>query len=224
MPNRWRTFTRAWTCADTFERRSLVIRLPVALYKPLVFLLCVAPLGQMIWSLYSGAFQPNPVEALLHASGDWTLRLLLITLAVTPLKRLTGWRRPVLWRRMLGLFTFFYAALHFTIWLWLDRELLWSQILEDLAKRPFITVGFAALLILCALAATSNNWSMRRLGAGWQKLHRLVYLAALLGILHYWWLVKADVREPLIYLAIYLLLMLLRLPKRALVRRQGACT
>ena len=184
----------------------------VRLYKPLIFLLCLVPLGLMAWGLYSGGYQPNPVEALLHATGDWTLRLLLITLAVTPIRRLTGWRRPVLWRRMLGLFSFFYAALHFTIWLVLDRELLWGQVLEDLVKRPFITVGFAAFVILLALAVTSNNWSMRRLGAGWKRLHRLAYLAALLGVLHYWWLVKADVREPLLYLAVFGLLMVLRLP------------
>ncbi len=166
----------------------------------------------MLWQLSSGALQPNPVEALLHGTGDWTLRLLLVTLAVTPLKRLTGWRRPVLWRRMLGLFSFFYAVLHFLVWLALDRELLWSQILEDLTKRPFVMVGFAAWLILLALAVTSNLWSMRRLGANWKRLHRLVYAAALLGVLHYWWLVKADVREPLIYLAVYAGLMALRLP------------
>lgn len=189
-----------------------MIRLPVPLHKPLIFLLCLVPLAQMGWGLYTEALQPNPVEALLHASGDWTLRLLLITLAVSPLKRLTGWRRPMLWRRMLGLFSFFYAALHFTIWLVLDRELLWSEVLVDLTKRPYIMVGFSALLILVALASTSNIWSMRRLGVRWQKLHRLVYLAALLGILHYWWLVKADVREPLIYLGVFALLMALRLP------------
>ena len=180
------------------------------LYKPLIFALCLLPLAQLTWGLFSGALQPNPVEALLHGAGDWALRLLLVTLAVTPLKRITGWRRPMLWRRMLGLFSFFYAALHFTIWLVLDRGLLWSEIVVDLTKRPYIVVGFTAFLILLALAVTSNTWSMRRLGKGWQKLHRLVYLAALLAILHYWWLVKADVREPLIYLGIFLVLMALR--------------
>jgi len=190
--------------------------MPAKFYKPLIFLLCLIPLGQLAWGLYSGALQPNPVEALLHGTGDWALRLLLVTLAVTPLKRLTGWRRPVLWRRMLGLFSFFYASLHFTIWLVLDRELLWSEILVDLTKRPYIVVGFTAFLILLALAVTSNSWSMRRLGTGWKRLHRLAYLAALLGILHYWWLVKADVREPLIYLGVFAVLMglRLRLPSR----------
>lgn len=188
--------------------------MPVRLYKPLLFLLCLLPLGQMARGLYTGALQPNPVEALLHGTGDWALRLLLVTLAVTPLRRLTGWRRPVLWRRMLGLFSFFYAALHFTVWLVLDRELLWSEVLVDLTERPYIMVGFSAFLILFSLAVTSNSWSMRRLGARWQKLHRLVYLAALLAILHYWWLVKADVREPMIYLGVFALLMGLRLPAR----------
>ena len=186
--------------------------MPTSLHKPLLFLLCLGPLAWMAWGLSSGALQPNPVEALLHASGDWTLRLLLVTLAVTPLRRLTSWRRPLLWRRMLGLFSFFYAVLHFTIWLVLDRELLWSEVLVDLTERPYIMVGFAAFLILLSLAVTSNAWSMRRPGRRWQQLHRLAYLAALLGVLHYWWLVKADVREPLIYLGVFLLLMLLRLP------------
>lgn len=194
--------------------------MPTMLHKPLIFLLCLIPLGQMAWGLHSDTLQPNPVKALLHATGDWTLRLLLITLAVTPLRTLTGWRRPVLWRRMLGLFSFFYAGLHFVIWLGLDRELVWGLVLEDLTERPFITVGFAAFLILAALAATSNIRSMRRLGAGWKRLHQLAYLAALLGVVHYWWLVKADVREPAIYLGIFLLLMVLRLPRiKVLVRR-----
>jgi len=179
----------------------------VKAYKPAIFVLCLLPLMWMVWGLYTGALQPNPVEALLHGTGDWALRLLLVTLAVTPLRRLTGWRRPVLWRRMLGLFSFFYAALHFTVWLVLDRELLWSEVLADLAKRPYIVVGFSAFLILLALAATSNTWSMRRLGANWKRLHRLAYVAALLGVLHYWWLVKADVREPLVYLAVFAVLM-----------------
>ncbi len=186
--------------------------MPARIYKPLIFLLCLIPLGQLAWGLYSGALQPNPVEALLHGTGDWALRLLLVTLAVTPLRRITGWRRPVLWRRMLGLFSFFYAFLHFSIWLVLDRELLWSEVLVDLTKRPYIIVGFSAFLILLALAVTSNTWSMRSLGANWKRLHRLAYLAALLAILHYWWLVKADVREPLIYLGVFLVLMGLRLP------------
>ncbi len=184
----------------------------VKFLKPLIFLLCLMPLAQLGWGLYSGVLQPNPVEALLHGTGDWALRLLLVTLAITPLRRLSGWRRPVLWRRMLGLFSFFYAALHFAIWLVLDRELMWGLVLEDLGKRPYIMVGFAALLILLALAVTSNVFSMRRLGANWKRLHRLAYLAALLGIVHYWWLVKADVREPLIYLGIFGILMVLRLP------------
>ena len=184
----------------------------VRFVKPSLFLLCLLPLARLLWGLYSGALQPNPVEALLHGTGDWTLRLLLVTLAITPLRRLTGWRRPVLWRRMLGLFSFFYAVLHFTIWLALDRELMWGLVLEDLSKRPYIMVGFAALLILLALAVTSNAFSMRRLGANWKRLHRLAYVAALLGVLHYWWLVKADVREPLIYLGVFAVLMGLRLP------------
>ena len=183
-----------------------------SLDKSLIFLICLLPLGMMGWALGQGELQPNPVEALLHGSGDWALRLLLVTLAVTPLRRLSGWRRPLRWRRMLGLFSFFYALIHFAIYLVLDRELIWAEIWIDLTERPYVVLGFCALLVLSALAATSNRWSMARLGRNWRRLHRLVYLAALSAILHYAWLVKADLREPMIYLLIFVVLMAARLP------------
>ncbi|HEC06144.1 MAG TPA: sulfoxide reductase heme-binding subunit YedZ, partial [Thiolapillus brandeum] len=165
-------------------------------WRLLVFLASLLPLAYMTWAAFSDSLGPNPVEALSHETGSWALRFLLITLAITPLRRLTGWRRPVLLRRMLGLFSFFYASLHVLVWLWLDREFAWGGMLADIAKRPYITVGFLSFLILTALAATSNALSMRRLGLRWKQLHRLVYVAALLAVLHFIWLVKADLLEP----------------------------
>jgi len=173
----------------------------------------------MVWDASNDRLGANPVEALSHESGSWALRFLLITLAITPLRRLTGWHKPVLLRRMLGLFSFFYACLHFLVWLWLDREFAWGSMLADIATRPYVTVGFLSFLILLVLALTSNMFSMRRLGLRWKGLHRLVYAAALLAILHFIWLVKADLMQPLIYLGIFVVLMLLRLPRKAVMRK-----
>ncbi len=184
-----------------------------------VFLLSLLPLAAMIWGAFHGNLGANPVEALSHESGSWALRFLLVTLAITPLRRLTGWRRLGLLRRMLGLFSFFYACLHFLVWLWLDQEFAWGSMLADIAMRPYVTVGFLSFLILTILALTSNMFSMRRLGLRWKGLHRLVYAAALLAILHFIWLVKVDLMQPLIYLGIFVLLMLLRLPRNVVMRK-----
>ncbi|MGD8514130.1 MAG: protein-methionine-sulfoxide reductase heme-binding subunit MsrQ [Granulosicoccaceae bacterium] len=178
--------------------------------KPTVFLLCLMPLAFLGWRIYADALGPNPVEELLHRSGDWALRLLLLTLSMTPLRRLTGWTGWVRLRRMLGLYAFFYVSLHFLIYLWLDREFLWHEIIVDVGKRPYIMVGFAALLILLPLAVTSTRGWQRRLGRNWTRLHQWVYLAGLGGVMHFIWLVKADVREPLIYAAWLLTGLLLR--------------
>jgi methionine sulfoxide reductase heme-binding subunit len=180
--------------------------------KSALFLACVAPLGVLGFRIASGGLGANPVEEVLHFTGDWALRLLLGTLAVTPLRRLTGQGWLVRWRRMLGLFAFFYAVLHFMVYLVLDRQLDWGEIIADLGKRPYITVGFAALLFMVPLAVTSTRGWVRRLGRRWQRLHRVVYLIAVLGVLHYLWLVKADLREPLVYAAVLALLLVLRLP------------
>ncbi len=141
----------------------------------------------------------NPVETLSHRTGDWSLRFLLLTLAVTPLRRLTGWNGLIKFRRMLGLFAFFYVCLHFGVYLIFDQFFDWASIVEDVAKRPYITVGFAGWLLLIPLAVTSTNGMTKRLGRNWQRLHRLVYLIGTLGVLHYLWLVKADIAEPLLY-------------------------
>jgi sulfoxide reductase heme-binding subunit YedZ len=155
----------------------------------------------------------NPIEAILHVSGRWALAFLLLSLAVTPVRRITGWHRVIGLRRLLGLFAFFYAALHFLIYLGLDQGFAWSFIGEDIAERPFITVGFAALVLLTPLAVTSTRGWIRRLGKRWQLLHRLVYPAAALGVLHFYWKVKADTFWPLIVAFILGALLLARTPR-----------
>jgi len=178
----------------------------------LLLLAGLVPLVLLVADGLAGGLQPNPVETVLHRTGDWTLRLLLLTLALRPLQRLTGRPGWLRWRRMAGLYTFFYAVLHFLTWAWLDREWQFAGMLADVAKRPYITVGFTALLLLVPLAVTSNRVAMRRLGRNWQRLHRAVYLIAVLGVIHYLWLVKADLEEPLIYGLVLGVLLLLRLP------------
>ncbi|HEU4516460.1 MAG TPA: protein-methionine-sulfoxide reductase heme-binding subunit MsrQ [Steroidobacteraceae bacterium] len=181
--------------------------------KPMVFLLCLLPalwLAAGIFALQAGdtsaasarALGANPVEKIQDTLGIWGLRLLLLTLAVTPLRVIGGWPKLQLFRRMLGLFAFFYVTLHFAWYLFVDQAFDWRQLVADVAKRPYITAGFTAFLLLLPLAATSTQRAMRRLGRRWGRLHRLVYVAAILGCIHFWWQVKADVREPLVYAAI----------------------
>ena len=184
----------------------------IAAVKPLVFAACLVPLALLAWDTAQGTLGPDPVAALEHRTGLWALRLLLLTLAVTPLRRFTGWHKAVRFRRMLGLFAFFYASVHLTIYVVVDLGGFWSQLFEEIVKRPYITVGFAAWLMLVPLALTSTQGMMRRLGRRWQLLHRLVYPAALCGVLHFLWLVKADHREPALYVGIFTVLMLLRMP------------
>lgn len=180
-------------------------------FKTLLFAVCLLPFAVLVHGALTNQLGANPVERVTHVSGDWAIRLLLITLAVTPLRRVSGWRWPLRYRRMLGLFVFFYASLHFLIWVWLDQQLQLTQMLADIAKRPYVTVGFLAWLLLLPLALTSNRWSIRRLGRRWSQLHRAVYLIGLLGVLHYLWLVKADWLEPVIYGLLLVLLLGMRL-------------
>jgi len=170
--------------------------------KPLVFLLGLFPVAWLFAGLAdwpAASLGANPVEKIQDTLGIWGLRFLLVTLAVTPLRDWTGWIRLLAFRRMLGLFAFFYISLHFLFYLFVDQGLDWRLLLEDIAKRPYITAGFTALLLLVPLAATSTKRTMRRMGRRWQRLHRLVYPATILGCTHFWWQVKADIREPLIY-------------------------
>lgn len=175
--------------------------------KALVFVACLVPLALMVWDGFRDQLGTNPIEEITHRTGDWTLRLLLLTLTVTPARRLLARPELLRLRRMLGLFTFFYASLHFMTYFWLDQFFDFSAIAKDVIKRPFITIGFTAFVLLIPLAVTSTNRMMRRLGRRWQQLHRLVYAIAIAGVLHYWWLVKADVRTPLIYAALLAVLL-----------------
>jgi sulfoxide reductase heme-binding subunit YedZ len=184
----------------------------VRFVKPVLFFACLLPLMLLVWAVVDGSIGPNPVEAITHGTGDWALRLLLMTLAVTPLRRLTGWTWLTRLRRMLGLYAFFYAVLHFTTYLWLDQFFDWQAILADIAKRPYISVGFAALVLMVPLAVTSTRGWIRRLGPRWQRLHRLVYAVGILGVLHYLWLVRADLLEPAIYGLVLAVLLAARLP------------
>lgn len=187
---------------------------PIILAKTLVHALALTPLAWLcwrFWQVYSGAdydaLGADPVVEIEHFLGTWALRLLLLTLAVTPLRQITA--QPVLlrFRRMLGLYVFAYATLHFAAYLVLDLGGYWSQVFEEIVKRPYITVGFAAWLLLVPLAITSTQGWMRRLGRRWSRLHMLVYAIAVLAVLHFWWIVKSDIREPLLYAAILALLL-----------------
>ncbi len=181
--------------------------------KPVVFAACLLPMATLVWQAYSDQLGANPIEAITHHTGEWTLRFLLLTLLMTPLKRFSGWLWPVRLRRMLGLYAFFYASLHLATYLWLDQFFLWDEIWLDIIDRPFITVGMLAYLLLLPLALTSNRYMIRRLGKNWKRLHRLAYVVPALGVLHFWWLVKADILEPLVYGLLLAGLLLARLRK-----------
>jgi sulfoxide reductase heme-binding subunit YedZ len=184
--------------------------------KPVVFLASLWPLVYLVWAALTGNLSANPLEDLTHETGIWTLRFLCITLAITPLRKLTGWNTVIRFRRMTGLYAFFYGTLHLLTYVIADRfagldfpdgmlalstvRNLAKSVGQDIYKRPFITIGFSAWLSMAPLAATSTAGMIRRLGGKrWNRLHRLVYLTATLGVLHYWWLVKADVSRPLTY-------------------------
>lgn len=180
--------------------------------KGVVFAICLLPLGLLVWDAFNAGLGANPIEAITHRTGDWTLRFLLVTLAVTPLRHFFGWRVLMRFRRMFGLFAFFYACLHFLTYLVLDQFFAWEEIVADVAERPYITVGFASFVLLIPLAVTSTDGMMRRLGGRrWQRLHRLVYFIGIGGVLHFLWLVKADTREPLLYGLVLTVLLVSRL-------------
>lgn len=190
--------------------------------KVTVFVAALVPLASLAWRGYAGTLGANPIETLTHETGLWALRLLVATLAVTPLRRLLSWNGIVSVRRMLGLFAFFYASLHYLTYLWLDQFFSLQDILSDVARRPFITAGFAAFVLLVPLAATSTARMIRLLGGRrWRMLHRLAYVAAILGVVHYWWLVKADVRPPLAYAAVLSALLGFRVAWRAKEARRA---
>jgi sulfoxide reductase heme-binding subunit YedZ len=168
--------------------------------KVAVFALCLVPLAILIWRGFHNELGANPIEFITHATGDWTLRFLVLSLAITPLRKMLHQPLLIRFRRMLGLFAFFYVCLHFSTWIGLDKFFDWSEMWKDVQKRRFITVGFAGFVLLIPLAITSTAGWIRRLGGKrWQLLHRLVYVTAILGVIHYYWLVKSDVTKPLEY-------------------------
>ena len=192
--------------------------------KTFVHLAALSPLAILSWQMWSvaktgsNALGADPVAEIEHRLGLWALRFLLLTLAITPLRQLTGWNVLVRFRRMLGLYAFAYATLHLAAYLGLDLRGYWVQIFEDIAKRPYITVGFVAWLLLVPLAATSTTGWIKRLGRNWTRLHMLAYAVAVLAVLHFWWLVKSDIREPALYAGIAALLLGWRAWKRLKAR------
>src|SRR5271169_5021342 len=180
--------------------------------KPVIFLACLAPLANLVWRALHAQLGANPIEKITHSTGDCTLTFLLITLSITPLRRLTRQYWLIGLRRMLGLFAFFYGALHLMTYLWLDKFFDFHEMLADIAKRKFITAGMTAFTLMIPLALTSTKWSIRKLGVKrWQALHRLIYASAAAGVIHYIWLVKADLKKPLEFAFILGALMAYRL-------------
>lgn len=185
-------------------------RLRRFLVKAPVFLACLLPVAYLGWGAFTGTLGANPIKTITEETGTWTLRFLVLTLAVTPVRRLTGWNGVQRFRRMVGLYAFFYGTLHLFTFLWLDQSFVVADIIKDVRKRPFITAGVTAFVLMVPLAITSTTGWIRRLGRRWQALHRLVYLSAVVGVVHYWWLVKADTSRPLRYGAIVSVLLLSR--------------
>jgi methionine sulfoxide reductase heme-binding subunit len=183
-----------------------------SILKVSVFGTALIPLGVLAWQALTNNLGANPIDEITDQTGIWTLRWLLITLAVTPMRRLTGWNRLIQLRRMLGLFAFFYGSLHFLTYIWLDQFFVVEDIVADVMERPFITVGFTSFMLLIPLAVTSTTAMIKRLGGKWwQRLHRLVYAIAIGGVVHYLWLVKADIQKPLLYGGILSVLLAFRL-------------
>jgi sulfoxide reductase heme-binding subunit YedZ len=181
----------------------------VSLIKVSLFVVALMPLVRLLWLGFQGRLSANPIEFITRSSGDWTMYFLCFTLAITPLRRLSGWNWLLKMRRMLGLFTFFYACLHFTTFIWFDHFFDLQAMWKDVLKRPFITIGFSAFVLLLPLAATSSHAMVRRLGRNWQRLHRLIYVIAVFAILHFWWMRagKHNLAEPLLMASIVAVLL-----------------
>jgi methionine sulfoxide reductase heme-binding subunit len=193
----------AWTSEKTIDMRFA---------RPVLFVLCLLPVVVLISSIAAGELGANPLEAIRDSTGIWTLRFLLMTLTITPLRRLTKWHSIIKIRRMLGLFAFFYAMIHFVSYVWLDQFFDFSEMVKDLTKRPFIMAGYASFVVLIPLAVTSTpKWIARLGGERWQLLHRLIYVSAAAGVLHYIWRVKLDVSRPVIYGVVLGILIILRM-------------
>ena len=189
--------------------------------KGLVFIVALLPLVKLIWLGLHDGLGANPIEKITRTTGYWALVFLLITLTATPLRAISGWAWPVQWRRMLGLYAFFYASLHFLTYLVLDQFFDWAAIIKDVAKRPYITLGFPAFLLLIPLAVTSTNNMIKRLGGKrWKALHKLIYIIGIAGVIHFWWLVKKDITEPVQFASVLALLLGFRLVKAMQSKRK----
>ena len=192
--------------------------------KPVVFLVCLGPAVLLVWHAFTGGLSVNPIEDITHQTGNWTLRLLLTTLAITPIRWVTGWNAIIRLRRMVGLFAFFYATLHFSTYVILDHFFALDVIIEDVIERKYVTAGFAGFVLLIPLAVTSTQAMMRRLGGKrWHSLHRLIYVIAIAGVVHFFWLVKLEFGEPLIYAAILTVLLGTRLVSPSYPRPGWRC-
>jgi methionine sulfoxide reductase heme-binding subunit len=180
-------------------------------FKPIAFLACLIPLARLAWLGFHKGLGANPIEFITHSTGDWTLTFLLVTLSITPLRKLSRLYWLISFRRMVGLFAFFYGSLHLMTYVWLDKFFDVHEMLHDIAKRRFITAGMTAFALMFPLALTSTKWSIRKLGKRWQILHRLIYFSAAAGVIHYIWLVKADLKKPLEYAFVLGMLLTYRL-------------
>jgi sulfoxide reductase heme-binding subunit YedZ len=188
-----------------------------------VFLACLVPAGILVWGYWHDDLTANPLEYITHSTGDWTIRFLIITLAITPLRKIFNVPAFIRYRRMLGLFAFFYGCLHFTTYLWFDKDFDFHEMLVDVSKRKFIMAGFAGFLLMVPLAVTSTRGWIRRMGGkNWQMLHRLIYFSAIAGVIHYAWLVKSDETKPIQYAVLVGILLLYRLAAWLISRRRPA--
>jgi sulfoxide reductase heme-binding subunit YedZ len=195
------------------KKQMLVIKL-------VLFVVCLVPLLRLVWLGADDALSANPVEFVEHSTGFWALFILLSSLSLTPIRLITRCAWPIQLRRMLGLFMFFYACLHLSTYLWLDYSFNWPDIINDIVKHPYVLIGFSAFILAIPLAITSNHAMMRRLGRRWLQLHRLVYLIALLGVIHFWWLVKKDIREPLLFASMLFILLAIRIYYKFLMKQR----
>ena len=190
--------------------------------KPAVFIAALGPLAWLVYNAWLGELGANPIETITNTTGIWTLRFIVITIAITPVRWLTKWNLIINFRRMLGLFAFFYGSIHFMIYFVLDRSLMFDGLWEDIVKRPYITMGFTGFVLMIPLALTSTKGWIRRLGGQrWNLLHKLVYCTAILGVIHYWWKVKLDVSDPMFYAAMVGVLLGARFV-RSLTKRQAS--
>jgi methionine sulfoxide reductase heme-binding subunit len=189
--------------------------------KVVVFAACLVPVAILVWRGFHDDLTADPIQFVTHMTGDWTIWFIVITLAITPLRKILRLPQLIRFRRMLGLFAFFYVCLHFTTWIWLDKHFAWAEMWKDVEKRRFITIGFTGFVLLIPLAITSTAGWIRRLGGKrWQMLHRLIYVTAVLGVIHYYWLVKSDVRKPLFYAFLVGVLLAWRLGTWLIARRR----